>query len=337
MSRVFVAGGTGTAGRAYARAFLAAGHEVRASLRPGTDAAVDAGAQPWPVDFDDATATGAAVEGCDVVVISLAGRGGKAAANEASITRVVGQAAAAAGALHVVYTSVHRADASTGVPHFDVKGRLEAQLTGLVPRLTVLRPATFADSLTAPWLRTSIDENGVLVSPIGRDTLISHVSTDDLARVAVAALQEPETQGQPVVVSGEQPCTYDELLPLFSELTGREVTLRTRRPAFNMSSILVRPAPQLHRQRTDLPFAALYRSSNVDRRLQRADLRGVSLRARRRAGRCSRVTGRRRGLGARADVPAGDGRAPWPGRRAERRSARAASRSCRAPDTWPTF
>ncbi len=103
---------------------------------------------------------------------------------------MVGQAAAAAGALHVVYTSVHPADASTGVPHFDVKGRLEAQLTGLVPRLTVLRPTTFAD-LTAP-LRTSIDANGVLVSPIGRDTPIGYVPTDDLAWVAVAALQEPQ-------------------------------------------------------------------------------------------------------------------------------------------------
>lgn len=224
MSRVFVAGGTGTAGRAYARAFLAAGHEVRASLRPGTDAAVEAGVQPWPVRFDDARATRAAVEGCDVVVISLAGRGGDAAANEASITRAVGEASAAAGALHVVYTSVHLADASTGVPHFDVKGRLEAQLAGLVSRLTVLRPTTFADSLTAPWLRSSIDENGVLVSPIGQDTPISYAPTDDLAGIAVAALQEPELQGQPVVVSGQQPCTYAELLPLFSELAGREVT-----------------------------------------------------------------------------------------------------------------
>ncbi len=44
MSRVFVAG-TGTAGRAYARAFLAAGHEVRASA-PGNRRSRRRGAQP---------------------------------------------------------------------------------------------------------------------------------------------------------------------------------------------------------------------------------------------------------------------------------------------------
>ncbi|MBA3620376.1 MAG: hypothetical protein H0W56_12440, partial [Acidothermales bacterium] len=45
------------------------------SARPGTDADFGAEAQPRPVDFDDAAATRAAVEGCEVVVISLAGRG----------------------------------------------------------------------------------------------------------------------------------------------------------------------------------------------------------------------------------------------------------------------
>jgi uncharacterized protein YbjT (DUF2867 family) len=88
----------------------------------------------------------------------------------------------------------------------------------------VLRPTTFAESLTAPWLRSSIERDGVLLSPIAQDAKISYVPTDHLAAVAVAALEQPELQGSPVVVSAPQPVTYAELLPLFSELTGREVT-----------------------------------------------------------------------------------------------------------------
>lgn len=263
MSRVFVAGGTGTAGRAYAKAFVAAGHEVRASVRPGKGAVDDAGVQLWSVDFDDTAATREAVRGCDVVVVSLAGCGGDAVAQEVAITCAVGEAAAAAGAGHLIYTSVHLADAATGVPHFDVKGLLEARLAGLAPCLTVLRPTTFADSLTSPWLRSGIDNDGALVSPIGRDTPISYVSTEDLASVAVAALQESDLQGPPVVVAGPAPRTYTELLPLISQLAGREVTYRQIPPdvvrnsfgsdlaamteLFNRQGFAAEPSPVLHR------------------------------------------------------------------------------------------
>jgi uncharacterized protein YbjT (DUF2867 family) len=224
ISKVFIAGAAGTAGRSYVQAFRHAGHAVRAGVRPGSEAEFGDGVEVWPVDFEDAGATRASMGDIDVVVISLAGRGPDAADQEAAITRNVARAAVDAGVGHLVYTSVHRADETTGVPHFDVKGFLEAELAALAPRLTVLRPTTFADSLTAPWLRNGIQEHGVLVSPIGRETAISYVATDDLARVAVAALATPQLQREPVVVAGSSSATYAELLPLLGQLAGRPVT-----------------------------------------------------------------------------------------------------------------
>jgi uncharacterized protein YbjT (DUF2867 family) len=165
ISKVFIAGAAGTAGRSYVQAFRHAGHAVRAGVRPGSEAEFGDGVEVWPVDFEDAGATRAALDDIDAVVISLAGRGPDAADQEAAITRNVARAAVDAGVGHLVYTSVHRADETTGVPHFEVKGVLEAELASLAPRLTVLRPTTFADSLTAPWLRNGIQEHGVLVSP----------------------------------------------------------------------------------------------------------------------------------------------------------------------------
>ncbi len=224
ISKIFIAGAAGTAGRSYVQAFSHAGHAVRAGVRPGSDAKFGDGVEVWPVDFEDAGATRAAMGDIDAVVISLAGRGPDAADQEAAITRNVARAAVDAGVDHLVYTSVHRADETTGVPHFDVKGVLEAEIAALAPRLTVLRPTTFADSLTAPWLRNGIEEHGVLVSPIGRETAISYVATDDLARVAVAALATPQLQREPVVVAGPSSTTYAELLPLLGQLAGRPVT-----------------------------------------------------------------------------------------------------------------
>ena len=179
------------------------------------------------------------------------------------MTLAVGEAAAAAGARHLIYTSVHLADAATGVPHFDIKHVLEAQLAELAPRVTVLRPTTFADSLTSPWLRSGIDKDGALVSPIGCDTPVSYVSTEDLAGIAVAALQEPDLQGPPVVVAGREPRTYTDLLPLISELAGREVTYQQVPPDvvrnsfgpdvasmiefFNRHGFATEPSPVLYR------------------------------------------------------------------------------------------
>lgn len=222
---VFVAGATGRAGQAYVHAFAAAGHEVRASVRPGTSAAVPSGVTAVQVDFLDQHATRAALAGAGTLVIALAGRGDAPADQEAALTRTVATAAAEAGVGHVIYTSVHRADDAPGVAHFTVKGRLERELAELAPVLTVLRPTTFADALTAPWLRHGIEQDGVLASPISQHAPISYVPTADLARVAVAAVNEPDLQQAPITVAGPA-VTYANLLSLLSELAGRPVTYR---------------------------------------------------------------------------------------------------------------
>lgn len=222
---VFVAGATGRAGQAYVRAFAAAGHEIRASVRPGNTFVVPQGVTATRVDFLDQSATRAALAGAGTLVIALAGRGDSPADQEAALTRTVATAAAEAGVGHIIYTSVHRADDATGVAHFTVKGHLEQELAKLAPTLTVLRPTTFADALTAPWLRHGIEQDGVLTSPISQHTPISYVPVADLARVAVAAVDEPDLQQAPITVAGPA-ATYADLLPLLSELAGRPVTYR---------------------------------------------------------------------------------------------------------------
>ncbi len=222
---VFVAGASGRAGQAYVHAFAAAGHTVRASVRPGTGHSFPAGVTAVPVDFDHAIATRDALEGVGTLVVALAGRGEAPADHEAAITRTVAAAAADAGVGHVVYTSVYRAEQATGVPHFEVKGQLEQELAAVAPKLTVLRPTTFAEALTAPWLRHGIEQDGVLTSPISEHTAISYVATEDLARVALSAVDEPALQQGPVIVAGSA-VSYAELLPLLSELAGRPITYR---------------------------------------------------------------------------------------------------------------
>lgn len=222
--RVTVFGATGTAGRTYVRVLRAAGCEVRGAIRPGGAAEVlrGMGADVVEVDLSHADGAAPAVEGADVVVVSLLGRGEDAAADEAAITRSVFEAARRAGVGRVIYTSVHLADAGTGVPHFDVKRELERELAATGLRWTVLRPTTFMDGLDAPSLRDAALAHGVVLSPIDIDTPISYVATDDLARLALHALED-ERLDRAVVPIGGPPITYRRLLPLLSAVSGREL------------------------------------------------------------------------------------------------------------------
>jgi uncharacterized protein YbjT (DUF2867 family) len=222
--RVTVFGATGTGGRAYVRAFRDAGFEVRGVVRPGGNAGVvrRLGAEPVEVDLSHPDHAAAVVEGADAVVVSLLGRGVNAVAEEAAITRSAFEAARRAGVGRVVYTSVHLADAHTGVPHFDIKAELERDLAATGLPWTVLRPTTFMEGLDAPFMRDAALESGVVVSAIEIDTPISYVATDDLARLAVLSLENARLDGAVIPIGGP-PVTYRSLLPLLSAICGREL------------------------------------------------------------------------------------------------------------------
>lgn len=222
--RVTVFGATGTGGRAYVRAFRDAGFEVRGVVRPGGNAGVvrRLGAEPVEVDLSHPDHAAAVVEGADAVVVSLLGRGVNAVAEEAAITRSAFEAARRAGVGRIVYTSVHLADAHTGVPHFDIKAELERDLAATGLPWTVLRPTTFMEGLDAPFMRDAALESGVVVSAIEIDTPISYVATDDLARLAVLSLGDARLDGAVIPIGGP-PVTYRSLLPLLSAICGREL------------------------------------------------------------------------------------------------------------------
>lgn len=222
---MFVAGGTGTAGSAFARALTARGYDVTATARDERAAAslVEAGVEPVSLDLADADATADAIAGVDGVLVALLGRGESAAVAEEQITRNVIDAAARTGAERVIYTSVHLADRPTGVPHFEVKGRLERYLSDASVPATVLRPCTFMDAFAAPWIREGLLARGVLATPIDIDAPLSYVATADLAEVAARALTDADLAGEAIELGGPRPVTYRELIPTLSELVGRSV------------------------------------------------------------------------------------------------------------------
>lgn len=222
---VLVAGGTGTAGTAHVEALVGAGYRVKATIRPGKDMAtlVQMGAEPVEVDLRHPEAAGRALEGVYAVVVAVLGRGSDGVRDEEFVTRNLVDGARAAGVSRIVYTSVYLADEPTGVPHFELKGRLEDYVRRSGLRHTFLRPATFMEGLNAPWIRASVEERGVLASPIALETPISYVSATDVARFAVLALEDATLEGATLNLGGPEAVTYADLLAVMSELLGRPV------------------------------------------------------------------------------------------------------------------
>ncbi len=222
---VLVAGGTGTAGTAHVEALVGAGYRVKATIRPGKDTAtlVRMGAEPVEVDLRHPEAAVRALEGVNALVVAVLGRGPDGVRDEEFVTRNLVDGARAAGVFRLVYTSVYLADEPTGVPHFEVKGRVEDYVRKSGLRHTFLRPATFMEGLNAPWIRASVEERGVLASPIALETPISYVSAADVARFAVLALEDEALEGATLNLGGPEAVTYTDLLSVMSELLGHRV------------------------------------------------------------------------------------------------------------------
>ena len=195
---VLVTGATGNQGGAVARALLARGHRVLAMTRdPRSEAARrldEAGARLVGGDFDDAGRLRAALvhEGRPVdgvYVMSTPFPGGVETEERQGIAAV--EAAADAGAGHVVYASIANADQGTGVPHFESKFRVEQRLRQLEVPWTVLGPVSFLDGFGSGWTRQSVAA-GQFAFPMRGDKPLQVVALDDLGALAAYVFEHPE-------------------------------------------------------------------------------------------------------------------------------------------------
>jgi uncharacterized protein YbjT (DUF2867 family) len=78
---------------------------------------------------------------------------------------------------HFVYSSVGAADAHTGIPHFESKGRIEEHLRDAGLPYTIFRPVSFMEN----WLgaKDQIDA-GTLSLPLKPETRLQMIAVDDI-------------------------------------------------------------------------------------------------------------------------------------------------------------
>src|SRR5213595_2497519 len=151
---VLVVGGTGMLGSQVATELLKSGKQVRALVRPGSDASrlEAAGAEIARGDMMDAWSLLRAMEGADAVVTSAAGytrhRRGDTPKTDIVGNSNLAEAASRSGVRRFVLTSILTCDQTPQVPHFWHKKLTEDRLEALGVPFVALRPGAFLDQLT---------------------------------------------------------------------------------------------------------------------------------------------------------------------------------------------
>ncbi|GIL28593.1 NmrA/HSCARG family protein [Actinocatenispora comari] len=206
---VLVTGATGKQGGATARHLLAAGWRVRALVRdPGSPAAARlaaAGAELVAGDMTDRDSLDRAAAGAHGVFSAQpAIPQPRHDPLEVRMGRNVADAALAAGAEHLVYTSVGGADRDTGFDQWETKWQLEQYTRSLDLPYTVLRPVMFMEN------HASLGPHGAfgataLIRMITPETTVQVIAVDDIGAFAALAFTRPdEYRGVELEIAGDE-------------------------------------------------------------------------------------------------------------------------------------
>ena len=218
---IIVTGATGQLGSRIVERLLerVPADTVGVSVRDDAKAAdlAERGVRVRSGDFTDPASLEHAFEGADqVLVVSAAIRGGGAvAANCAAI-----DAAHAAGAARILYTSHQAASRDSLFPAQPVHAATEEHLAGLGVPFTALRNGFYAKALAF-----SIGDavaTGQLVAP--EDGPVSWTAHADLAEAAAVALtQDGVLDGVTAPLTGPETWDLEAVAGLLSDITGRAV------------------------------------------------------------------------------------------------------------------
>jgi uncharacterized protein YbjT (DUF2867 family) len=210
---IVVTGASGAVGRRVAERLTARGERIRLFARDASRVPDIPGAEVATGSYEDPASLDAAMRGASTVfVVSAGGEPVKRSRLHANAI----DAAARAGASHVVYLSFQGASSESRFPYGVDHALSEKHLRLAGVPFTVLRDSLYLDII--PHL---FGADGVVRGPAG-DGRTAWVARDDVADVAAAVLANPAPHAGAVLdVTGPEATTYGEVAAQLSELTGR--------------------------------------------------------------------------------------------------------------------
>ncbi|MEV8148244.1 SDR family oxidoreductase [Arthrobacter sp. NPDC080073] len=223
---VLVVGGTGMLGSQVVSKLLEGGKQVRALVRPGSDASrlEELGAAIARGDMMDPESLGHAMDGIDAVITSAAGythhrEGDSPVIDTVGNTNLV-DAASRAGIRRFVLTSILTCDQTPDVPHFWHKKLAEDRLEELGVPFLALRPGAFLEQITRfgdPFSAGRLTSFGSPSVPL------TYVLASDLAGYLAAAVDASGVEGQRIDIGWDRPVSMQDIADISARMLGREI------------------------------------------------------------------------------------------------------------------
>jgi len=230
---ILVVGATGRLGGTIAHRLLAEGRRVRILVRPASDyqALVQAGAEPVIGDLKEPASVRSACEGIERIVTTAnaAGRGGEDTFQtvDDSGNRHLIDAAAAAGVVRFVFTSVLGSDPNSPAPLLRARGLTEQRLRASGTPFTITRADAHMDLLIPQIVGGALDR-GEPVRLVGEGRRRhSFIAQRDVAAFTTAALDHEAAENQVIVMGGPQPLSWRDIVGTFERELGRPIPIET--------------------------------------------------------------------------------------------------------------
>ncbi|WP_328825998.1 SDR family oxidoreductase [Streptomyces sp. NBC_00252] len=236
---VLVVGATGNLGGKVVDELLGRGKNVRALVRPTTDASrlEKRGVEIARGDMLDLDSLVAAMNGADAVITTAAGytRGGKDANDIDTVGNAnLAEAAHRTGIRRFVMTSILTSDQTPQVPHFWHKKLAEDKLEQLGVPFVALRPGAFLDQV-ATMAGNPLDK-GRLIWPAKATVPLTFVHTSDLAAYLAAAVDAEAEAGERIDIGWDRAISMREVADLMGHRAGRKIRV------WAVPSVVVRAA-----------------------------------------------------------------------------------------------
>lgn len=201
-----VLGATGGQGGAVVTALLGRSAAVRGFVRdtaaPAAQRLAERGVEVVAGSLDDAGSLAAAARGtAGVFALTTPFEAGAQA--EVDQGRAIVAAAQRESVPHLVFSSVAGADQGTGVPHFDSKGVVEAEIAAAGVPHTILGPTYFFDNVLGGLERV---RQGVLDLPLPPNRPLQQLARSDFGALAADVLLDPAAyDGKRIELAGDEP------------------------------------------------------------------------------------------------------------------------------------
>jgi uncharacterized protein YbjT (DUF2867 family) len=227
---VLIVGGTGALGGKVVDALLARDKQVRALVRPGSDATrlESIGVEITRGDMMDPSSLDEAMTGVQAVVTSAAGYTRHSKGDSTDIDTVgnrnLADAAGSAGVGRFVLTSILTCDQTPNVPHFWHKKLTEDRLRELGVPFVSLRPGAFLDQVTQmgdPFAKRRLMWFGSASVPL------TFVLMSDLAENLADAVDAPGVEGQTIDIGWDRPVSMQDIADISGAQLGEQIKVRS--------------------------------------------------------------------------------------------------------------